>query len=344
MIGMQYMKDYIVLSIEAHLFYARTMKEHALFLLASFPGNESDLRLCADQLREEFEDGLKQAVRLADGIVEKSFLDSGEMVTGLTQATECQTCRLTGISIDNEVTKAQMQLSAGCLSRVSREMAFQVRSLNRKMLLCLGKMIAFKEDVLSRVLSCRLYTSNYPLLIEHVLREAKLYRQIILQLERSGRAEVFDLRGDEVFWNQIMMEHAQFIRGLLDPCECELMKAADGFVKDYCRLLDEAGERCVNDGNIQLAEAYWTTREFQKLQMNGAEGILGCQIRSTILPLLADHMVREANHYLRILECAQIRRNGCGFGHRPEDDKAACAQSVQRPEDDKAACTQSVQQ
>ena len=27
----------------------------------------------------------------------------------------------------------------------------------------------------------------------------------------------------------------------------------------------------------------------------------GCQIRSVILPLLADHVLREANHYLRLL-------------------------------------------
>lgn len=307
------MKDYIVLSIETHLFYARIMKEHALFLLASFPGNESDLRLRADQLRGEFENGLWQAVRLTDGMVEQSFLECGEMVTELTESAECQTCRLTGISIDTEVTKAQMQLCAGCPSRVSREMAYQVRCLNRRMLSCLGKLIAFKEEVLQRVLSCRLYTSNYPLLIEHILREAKLYRQIVMQLERSGRAAVFHLRDEEAFWNQIMMEHAQFIRGLLDPSECDLIQSADGFVKDYCRLLDEAEEQSGKDENVQLAETYWTTSEFQKFKMSGAEGILGCQIRSVILPLLADHVLREANHYLRILECAQTGRTGHGF-------------------------------
>ena len=32
------------------------------------------------------------------------------------------------------------------------------------------------------------------------------------------------------------------------------------------------------------------------------KGILGCEIKSIILPLLSDHVLREANHYLRILE------------------------------------------
>ena len=34
----------------------------------------------------------------------------------------------------------------------------------------------------------------------------------------------------------------------------------------------------------------------------GAKGITGCDIRSIILPLLADHVLREANHYLRLLK------------------------------------------
>ena len=33
----------------------------------------------------------------------------------------------------------------------------------------------------------------------------------------------------------------------------------------------------------------------------GAKGISGCKIRSVILPLLADHVLREANHYIRLL-------------------------------------------
>ena len=34
----------------------------------------------------------------------------------------------------------------------------------------------------------------------------------------------------------------------------------------------------------------------------GAKGIQECKIRSVILPLLADHVLREANHYIRLLK------------------------------------------
>ena len=217
------MREYVTLSLETHLFFGRTMKEHSLFLLAGFPAKETEFIQRADQFREEFEDGLRRTVKLADGIVSKSVLNSGEIVTEFTKKAECQTKNLTGIPIDIKITETEERICAGSRVTVNREIVSRVRMLNRQILRSLNGLIAFKEEILREVRRCRLYTANYPLLIEHILREAKLYRQIISNLERRGRISSPDLRSLELFWNQIMMEHAQFIQGLLDPTECELI-------------------------------------------------------------------------------------------------------------------------
>lgn len=304
------MKEYITLSLETHLFFGRIMKEHSLFLLVGFPAKETGFIQRADRFREEFETGLRRTVELADGMVRESVLNSGEVVTEFTQKAECQTGKLTGIPIDVKITEAEKRLSAGNCMMANREMASQVRRLNRKMLQSLNGLISFKEQILREMTTCRLYTTNYPLLIEHILREAKLYRQIISELERRGRISMPDLKNLEMFWNQIMMEHAQFIRGLLDPTECELIETADEFAEDYCRLLEEAREQDRIAMNESLAEkTLQTTKQYQQFKTAGTEGITDCEIRSIILPLLADHVLREANHYLRILECAQRGRN-----------------------------------
>ena len=132
---------------------------------------------------------------------------------------------------------------------------------------------------------------NYPLLIEHVLREAKLYLSRLRALEGMKDCGCPEGCGDEEFWNRIMMEHALFIRGLLDPGEEALVTAANGFAGDYKRLLEGPGR----------SGAETLTRKFRDFKIDGVEGIENCQIRSVILPLLADHVLREANHYLRLL-------------------------------------------
>lgn len=306
------MKEYVTLSLETHLFFGRIMKEHSLFLMAGFPGKETEFIKRGDWFREEFEEGLKRTVMLSDGIVRESVLNSGEVVTEFTKKAECQTANLTGIPIDVKITEAQERLCAGNCARVNRGMVRQVRMLNRHMLKCLNGLISFKEEVLRKVTGCRLYTANYPLLIEHIIREAKLYRQIVSELERRGRISIPDINNLEIFWNQIMMEHAQFIRGLLDPTECELIETAHGFAKDYCCLLEEAREQ-EEKVNILTAGTLQLTKRYQQFKTAGTEGITGCEIRSIILPLLADHVLREANHYLRILEQVQKGGDKCGI-------------------------------
>lgn len=96
------------------------------------------------------------------------------------------------------------------------------------------------------------------------------------------------------------MEHALFIRGLLDPGEEELIHTANDFAKDYRRLLEASA--AANDRMIRSGNSLALTQKFRDFKRAGVEGIEACQIRSLILPLLADHVLREANHYIRLLE------------------------------------------
>ena len=296
------MKEYVTTSLETHLFFGRIMREHTLFLLASFPAGETGYRRKADWFREQFERALEHTVRLSDGMVGEAVLCSGEVVTEFTEMAERQTEKLTKIPINVRITQAEQRLRAGCKICPDRRMEQQVSILNQHILRLLNGLIALKEEVLREVLSCQLYTANYPLLIEHILREAKLYCRIVIALEKDGCMPLADLKEAELFWNQIMMEHALFIRGLLDPTECELMKTADDFAGDYCRLLEEARKQDCRTMDEVTRKTVETTEEYCDFKAAGTEGITGCGIRSVILPLLADHVLREANHYLRILK------------------------------------------
>ena len=296
------MRNYVTSSLEVHLFFGRIMKEHSLFLMAGFPSSEKKLISRADWFRQEFEKALEMAVQLADGRISEDMLHFGEVVTDFTEIAECQTQRLSGIPIDMDITRAEEKLRGGMWDNFCRQTVMQVNNLNRRILSLLNGLIPFKEMALQKVLSCSLYSANYPLLLEHIIREAKLYRQFVSELVQKGRLPEQNMREVELFWNQIMMEHAQFIRGLLDPTECTLMETADGFADDYCRLLEAARHQdsCACGGRMD--NSLELTEKYQAFKSAGVKGITGCDIRSLIIPLLADHVLREANHYLRLLK------------------------------------------
>ena len=290
---------YVVKSLELHLFFARIMKEHSFFLRAGFTPAAAALSEKAAFYQKEFEALLRDSTALAGGIVGKEVLSSGEIVTEFTAWAEKQTECFTGIPIDKELTSLALCLKPGGFRRDLAQMRRNIRRLNRTALKLLGGLIDLKENVLKCVLNCELFTLNYPLLIEHILREAKRYRRYVEILEREGDLSECSMKENECFWNQIMMEHAQFIRGLLDPCETELFCTADHFAKEYGRLLEKSRSA---SQNAQPEESLVQTVHFRDFKAAAAQGIQQCKIRSIILPLLADHVLREANHYIRLLQ------------------------------------------
>lgn len=293
-----YTENYVSESLELHLFFGRIMKEHSLFLKAGFTPVSPDFSSKAEFYKNEFEKLLSRAVTLSSGGISGKVLDSGEIVTEFTLDAERKTEKLTGIRINRNITQRELELnSCGCHDIADRYC--QIKAMNRTALRLLNGLIRLKEEILEKVLSCQMFTANYPLLIEHVLREAKLYRKYVQLLETEGEIGKQSVKENECFWNRIMMEHALFIRGLLDPSESELIKTADEFASDYSALLNS----CRSGQSITItADSMTETKKFRDFKTAGAKGIESCRIRSLILPLLADHVLREANHYIRILE------------------------------------------
>ena len=104
-----------------------------------------------------------------------------------------------------------------------------------------------------------------------------------------------------LFFARIMKEHALFIRGLLDPSEEVLVNTANDFAGDYKKLLALAEKPDVPDSHSLAELSLAETLQYREFKTAGAQGILNNKIASIILPLLADHILREANHYIRIL-------------------------------------------
>ena len=100
-----------------------------------------------------------------------------------------------------------------------------------------------------------------------------------------------------------MAEHSKFIRGFLDPTEEELFHIANAFGHEFDQLTREAIEAM--NSTIPFEEvtenSLRATKAIRNFKTQATEGLLNCNIRSIIIPLLGDHTLREANHFLRLL-------------------------------------------
>ena len=297
-------EEFIQQSLELNLFFMRIMKEHAFFIEAAFSPPNQSLAQQADTLKCEFTSLLAETIMLADGVISPEVLTSGELVTKFTCDAERASEYYSGIPIDPEITRMELSLGQNLSPAVSPLLVDQVSSLNQKAIKAVKTIVDYKSKLLNDILSCKIFTYNYPLLIDHILREARFYLKTLYQLQNRKVVNIVkDIIEQEKFWDQIMAEHAKFIRGLLDPTEGELFDTANRYGKVFDELTKQAmtmteQTTILPELSSKTSKATASLRDFKTA---ATEGLIQCKIKAVAVPLLGDHVLREANHYLRLL-------------------------------------------
>jgi hypothetical protein len=281
------------------------MKEHSFFLEIGFTPRDTNCIQQADDFRKAFDELLGEVVSCAPGLASQGVLQSGEVITPYTLKAESASSYFTGVQIPTQITQAEVGLVGGGMTTVNPMLEQSISVINQKAISLLTGLIQFKAMILADVLCCKMFTMNYPLLIDHILREAKLYLQTVQRIQRRESINFErEILEQEQFWNRIMAEHAKFIRGLLDPSENELISKANEFGNEFDKLTAEA--KAAMDMTLPKArvteDSLRATQQFRAFKVQGTQGLLECKVKSIILPLLADHVLREANHYLRLLK------------------------------------------
>lgn len=179
-------------------------------------------------------------------------------------------------------------------------------------MIAVKNIFAFKRHLLHLLIECKIRGgSNYPLLIDHISREALYFFKLLCKI-RDGEMKypVDAIVSENVFWIRIMADHLKFIRGLVDPSEREVLDQAQSLSDQFDQLDLHARDlesilwhfRPTNDllrFEKQVTDATVQVRDFKAA---AEELIKQCAALTLIPPLLADHVRREAEHFLEILE------------------------------------------
>ncbi len=300
---MQNQRLYIQDSMEVNLFFLRIMKEHALFIMLGFTPKNKDMLEQAQTLKGKLDELFGQTIKMSKGFISNEVMASGELFTQFTEAAEKKTQEYTGVPINTQLTLDEQSLGGSAMPPVS--MKADTDQLNSQILALLEELQKFQQGLLGDVLACRVFTVNYPLIIDHIIRETTHYMNMLKML-MSGQTNLGpqEFAMEQAFWNNNLGEHAEFSNGLLDPTEAELKKKAGSLAVELLNLEQQAlmASRMINrlpDVTMRSQGAATAMRDFD---FQGTKGLLACKVRSVIIPLLSDHDLREANHYVRILK------------------------------------------
>lgn len=295
-------RDFVRQSLNTNLFFLRIMKEHVYFIDISLPDKYTDLKKDAKMFMNIFNNFLIKTIQLSSGVVNLE----NYMITEYTLSAEKASELFTGAPVDRNTTRLEMQLGYNNNQNQYNPMLVQnIYMLNRQILETVKGVIAFKTNLLNAVLKCRVFSTNYPSMVKHLIEEAQAYGNTLIKLQNKIDPNiVVEAPIQEAFWNHIMGDHAKFIRGLLDPSHEDLIQIANDFAGEFEELRERALEAVQNANMIEEVtdESLEATERIKEFKEESIEGILDCKISVIAVPLLADHVLREANHYINLLQ------------------------------------------
>lgn len=216
--------------------------------------------------------------------------------------------------------------------RINCDSSFE-RFINR-VIIAVKNIFCFKRHLLHLLIECKIRGGgNYPLLIDHVSREAMYFLKILEKIHCEEMEYPVDaIVSENVFWLRIMADHLKFIRGLLDPSEREVWGTSNMLSDKFDQLQLHARDFdsmlwhfCPNNDFVRFEKAVTdSTTELRNFKATAEELIQQCAVLSLIPPSLADHVRREAEHFLEILamiqsditDCRPPEIVGCDYEYR----------------------------
>ncbi|MBK3496010.1 DUF2935 domain-containing protein [Viridibacillus sp. YIM B01967] len=186
-----------------------------------------------------------------------------------------------------------------------------IRLLNVQVYQAAVSVWAYKRKVLGLILRCEIVSNNIPLLVDHTSREAAYFAKRLKELNEGKLKPLPEaIIKENVFFLKIMADHSKFIGHLLDPSERKLVDQAREFSNDFDQLLFQAQDldhMRPQSETVPLLDHFLdqnrvsvvSLREFKKTARDLIEA---CKIKSNIPTLLADHVFREADHFLHIID------------------------------------------
>jgi hypothetical protein len=243
----------------------------------------------ADHFKQQFAVLLSETIRLSNGLIARSTIQSAQYYTRFTEAAEQAVRHFTGIETDPDLTQAEYDIVPAGPGVVTGAAEQAVHQLNASLLTMVTAFARFKSELLENQTACRIVTFLYTAELNHVLQEALRYQGLLTALQ--NRDESFDT-GYDAFWDMNMAGHSKSMRGRFDPTEAQRIAEADRFA----RMFDALAAAPASGNALQ------DTQQLAVFKADTTQGILSCGVKSLMNPLYTDHLLREANHYAWLLQ------------------------------------------
>ena len=291
-------------SIDANLYYLRTLRDFCINIELSFYG-DNHYKGRAALLSRESQDLGREIVTLTNGKVPSKGLNYQIYYTEYTLPIERLTEKLFNLNLSTDITEMQLKLTPTDTFEVNDELITALTSFNDRATSIASEFINLAREIRDEMTSNNLFSYSYPTMYNFMIITIELYIGELNRLKERIRKDPIIALDTEYGYNITAYEITSFLRGLIDPNATSYIEVLNNILKEiYPELLEDYNSLPLSPENQQnLTErSIAVIRRIRLLISNMLRDLLDAKLYFIIEPLAIDNFYRNINYFLYALD------------------------------------------
>ena len=291
-------------SIDANLYYLRTLRDFCINIELSFYG-DNPYKGRAALLARESQDLGREIVTLTNGKVPSKGLNYQIFYTEYTLPIERLTEKLFNLNLGTDITEMQLKLTPTDTFEVNDELITTLTSFNDRATSIANEFINLAREIRDEMTSNNLFSYSYPTMYNFMIITIELYIGELNRLKERIRKDPIIALDTEYGYNITAYEITSFLRGLIDPNATSYIEVLNNILNEiYPQLLEDYNSLPLSPENQQnLTErSIAVIRRIRLLISNMLRDLLDAKLYFIIEPLAIDNFYRNINYFLYALD------------------------------------------
>ena len=291
-------------SIDANLYYLRTLRDFCINIELSFYG-DNPYKGRAALLARESQDLGKEIVTLTNGKVPSKGLNYQIFYTEYTLPIERLTEKLFNLNLGTDITEMQLKLTPTDTFEVNDELITTLTSFNDRATSIANEFINLAREIRDEMTSNNLFSYSYPTMYNFMIITIELYIGELNRLKERIRKDPIIALDTEYGYNITAYEITSFLRGLIDPNATSYIEVLNNILNEiYPELLEDYNSLPLSPENQKnLTErSIAVIRRIRLLISNMLRDLLDAKLYFIIEPLAIDNFYRNINYFLYALD------------------------------------------
>ena len=291
-------------SIDANLYYLRTLRDFCINIELSFYG-DNPYKKRAYILARKSQDLGREIVTLTNGKVPSKGLNYQIFYTEYTLPIERLTEKLFKLNLGTDITEMQLKLTPTDTFEVNNELITTLTSFNDRATSIANEFINLAREIRDEMTSNNLFSYSYPTMYNFMIITIELYIGELNRLKERIRKDPIIALDTEYGYNITAYEITSFLRGLIDPNATSYIETLNNILNEtYPKLLEDYNNLPLSPENQQnLTERSITIiRRIRLLIRDMLKDLLDAKLYFIIEPLAIDNFYRNINYFLYALD------------------------------------------